>query len=75
MPTQTFPPMTKDFPSFDCDAHIAEPIAIWERAEEHLTRDELEALRATMWYDRGSGQVVVNGVTGAGIRSKEGEGT
>lgn len=75
MPTQTFPHMTKDFPSFDCDAHIAEPVAIWERAEEHLTGDELEALRSTMWYDRASGQVVVNGVTGAGIRSKEGEGT
>jgi hypothetical protein len=38
MPIQTFEPMTKDFPTFDCDAHITEPPLIWERASEFLTR-------------------------------------
>ncbi|MGK2914881.1 MAG: hypothetical protein ACSLE5_10620, partial [Porticoccaceae bacterium] len=75
MPTQTFPPMTKDFPSFDCDAHIAEPMEIWERAEDHLTRAELAALKTTLWYDRESDQLIVNDTVGAGIRSKEGRGT
>ena len=51
MPTQKFPPMRKNFPSFDCDAHLAEPNLIWERAEDNLTRDELTALKATMWYE------------------------
>ena len=27
MPVQRFAPMTKDFPTFDCDAHVAEPSA------------------------------------------------
>ena len=25
MPVQTFEPMTKDFATFDCDAHVTEP--------------------------------------------------
>ncbi len=75
MPLQTFPPMSKDFPSFDCDAHIAEPMEIWERAEDHLTRAELAALKSTLWYDRESDQLIVNDTVGAGIRSKEGRGT
>ena len=25
MPVQTFAPMTKDFATFDCDAHVTEP--------------------------------------------------
>ena len=25
MPTQKFTPMTKDFPTFDCDAHVTQP--------------------------------------------------
>ena len=44
MPVQKFAPITKDFATFDCDAHITEPLEIWERAHEHLTKDELEAL-------------------------------
>jgi hypothetical protein len=40
MPIQTFEPMTKDFATFDCDAHVTEPARIWERAPEYLTRDE-----------------------------------
>ena len=44
MPIQKFAPMTKDFPTFDCDAHVTEPPWIWERAKDWLTKDELEAL-------------------------------
>jgi hypothetical protein len=35
--------MTKDFPTFDCDA-LTEPPLIWERAKDFLTRDEPDAL-------------------------------
>ena len=34
MPVQRFAPMTKDFATFDCDAHVTEPPLIWERAHE-----------------------------------------
>jgi hypothetical protein len=61
--------MTKDFATFDCDAHVTEPPLIWERAQEHLTRDELEALKATSWWDADSQQLIVNGRAGAGIGS------
>ena len=53
--------MTKDFATFDCDAHIVEPARVWERAADNLTRDELEALKSTMWYDAESKQLLVNG--------------
>ena len=43
MPTQKFTPMTKDFPTFDCDAHVTEPPWIWERAKDWLAKDELDA--------------------------------
>ena len=33
MPVQKFAPMTKDFPTFDCDAHVTEPPWIWERVK------------------------------------------
>ena len=39
--------MTKDFATFDCDAHVTEPPLIWERAKDFLTRDELDALKRT----------------------------
>ena len=61
MPVQRFKPMTKDFASFDCDAHIVEPAKLWERAESNLTKDELVSLKATMWYDSESQQLLVNG--------------
>ena len=61
MPVQRFKPMTKNYATFDCDAHIVEPAKIWERAADHLTKDELEALKATMWYDAENKQLVVNG--------------
>lgn len=67
MPVQTFEPMTKDFATFDCDAHVTEPARIWERAPEHLTRDELDALKATIWWDAETKQLIVNGRAGAGI--------
>src|SRR2546425_12085314 len=69
MPVQTFAPMTKDFATFDCDAHVTEPPKIWERASEYLTKDELEALKATIWWDAESQQLIVNGKAGAGIGS------
>ena len=53
--------MTKDYATFDCDAHIVEPARVWERAADHLTKDELETLKATMWFDRDSQQLIING--------------
>jgi predicted TIM-barrel fold metal-dependent hydrolase len=69
MPIQTFAPMRKDFATFDCDAHVTEPPLIWERAKDHLTRDELEALRATIWWDADGQQLIVNGKAGVGLGS------
>ena len=40
MPVQRFAPMTKNFPTFDCDAHVTEPPWLWERAKDWLTREE-----------------------------------
>jgi len=70
MPVQRFAPMTKDFATFDCDAHVTEPLLIWERAAEFLTRDELAALRSTIWWDSESQQLIVNGRAGVGIGSQ-----
>src|SRR5215510_10318625 len=69
MPIQTLEPMTKDFPTFDCDAHVTEPPLIWKRAGEFLTREEMEALRATIWWDDASQQLIVDGKAGVGIGS------
>jgi hypothetical protein len=46
MPVQRFPPRTKDFATFDCDAHVPEPPLIWQRANDFLSRDELDALNS-----------------------------
>jgi predicted TIM-barrel fold metal-dependent hydrolase len=70
MPIQTFEPMTKDFATFDCDAHVTEPPLIWERAAEFLTREELAALKTTIWWDEESRQLIVNGRAGVGIGSQ-----
>ncbi len=70
MPVQKFAPMTKDYATFDCDAHITEPTEIWERAKERLTSEELEALRATIWWDSESKQLIVNSKAGVGIGSQ-----
>ena len=56
MPVQRFAAMTKDFATFDCDAHVTEPPLIWERAAEYLTREEMQALRSTIWWDEESRQ-------------------
>ena len=69
MPVQRFAPMTKDFATFDCDAHVTEPPLIWERAQEFLTRDELDALKATIWWDAESRLLIVNGRAGIGLGS------
>ena len=61
--------MAKDFATFDCDAHVTEPPLIWERASEYLTREEMEALRSTIWWDGESQQLIVNGRAGVGIGS------
>jgi len=60
MPAQKFAPMIKDFPTFDCDAHVSEPPWIWERFLDNLSKDEVEALKNTMWYDAEHKQLLVN---------------
>src|SRR5271168_133933 len=69
MPVQRFAPMSKDFATFDCDAHVTEPPLIWERAKDFLTRDELDALKATIWWDADSRLLIVNGRAGVGLGS------
>ena len=69
MPVQRFAPMTKDFATFDCDAHVTEPPLIWERAQDVLTREELDALKATIWWDAQSRLLIVNGRAGIGLGS------
>jgi len=70
MPVQNFAPMTKTFPTFDCDAHVAEPPWLWDRAKEWLTHDEYEALKRSIWFDPDSRQLVVNGVANSGLGSQ-----
>jgi hypothetical protein len=38
MPVQRFAPMTKNFATFDGDAHVAELPPIWERAKDFPTQ-------------------------------------
>lgn len=59
--------MSKDFATFDCDAHVTEPPVIWERAREHLTQDELEALKSTCWWEPETKRLQVNGKAGLGV--------
>src|SRR6516162_5797615 len=69
MPVQRFAPMIKNFATFDCDAHVTEPPLIWERAHEFLTRDELDALKRTIWWDADGRLLIVNGRAGVGLGS------
>jgi predicted TIM-barrel fold metal-dependent hydrolase len=69
MPVQRFAPMSKGFATFDCDAHVTEPPKIWERAHEFLTRDELDALKRTIWWDPDGRLLIVNGRAGIGLGS------
>jgi predicted TIM-barrel fold metal-dependent hydrolase len=75
MAVQKFPPMTKAFPTFDCDAHVTEPPWLWERAKDYLTSDELEVLKASIWFDQESKQLVVNGHPETGLGSQRIHGT
>ena len=70
MPVQKFDPMTKTFPTFDCDAHVAEPPWLWDRAKDWLTNDEYQALKNSIWFDAESKQLVVNGVANSGLGSQ-----
>jgi len=70
MPVQRFAPMSKDFATFDCDAHVTEPPWLWERAQEHLSKDELDALKNSIWFDSESKQLVVNGFANTGLGSQ-----
>src|SRR5262245_33592676 len=74
MAIQKFAPMTKDFATFDCDAHVTEPPKIWERAHEYLTRDELEALKPTIWWAATSRQLMVNAKGVVALASPRGGG-
>jgi predicted TIM-barrel fold metal-dependent hydrolase len=69
MPVQRFAPMTKNFATFDCDAHVTEPPLIWERAKDCLTRDEFDALKRTIWWDADGRLLIVNGRAGIGLGS------
>src|SRR5271169_2578242 len=75
MVVQRFEPMTKNFATFDCDAHVAEPPRLWERAKDSLTRRELNALQQTMWFESESRQLIVNGLAGLGATSQSVGGT
>src|SRR5579885_1312714 len=70
MRVQKFAPMTKNFPTFDCDAHIAEPPSLWDRAKDRLSQRELRALEDTMWFDSQSRQLIVNGKAGMGAMTR-----
>jgi uncharacterized protein len=75
MPVQQFAPMVKEFPTFDCDAHVTEPPWLWDRARDYLTKDEFAALKASMWFDQESRQLVVNGHPETGLGSQRIHGT
>jgi predicted TIM-barrel fold metal-dependent hydrolase len=70
MPVQKFAPMTKDFPTFDCDAHVTEPPWLWERAKDYLTKDEFHDLKNSIWFDPESKQLIVNGYANTGLGSQ-----
>src|SRR5580700_5663382 len=74
MRVQKFAPTTKNFATFDCDAHVSEPPWLWDRAKDILSRRELTALEETMWYDSESRQLIVNGKAGMGAGSLQGIG-
>jgi len=61
----TFRAMTKDFATFDCDAHVTEPPLIWERAKDFLTRDELDALKRISGGIADSRLLIVNAAPGS----------
>jgi len=50
-------PITKSYPVFDCDAHIDEPLEIWD----YVPESERDLVRATYWRDEHGG--LLNGTT------------
>jgi predicted TIM-barrel fold metal-dependent hydrolase len=75
MPVQKFAPMTKNFPTFDCDAHVTEPPWLWDRAKDWLTASEYEDLKNSIWFDKDSEQLIVNGFADTGLGSQRIGGT
>ena len=75
MPVQKFAPMTKNFPTFDCDAHVTEPPWLWDRAKDWLTASEYEDLKSSIWFDKDSEQLIVNGFADTGLGSQRIGGT
>jgi predicted TIM-barrel fold metal-dependent hydrolase len=75
MPVQKFAPMSKDFPTFDCDAHVTEPPWLWERAKDWLSSAEYDALKSSIWFDPESKRLVVNGFANTGLGSQNIGGT
>jgi len=51
-------PVTKTWAVFDCDAHVNDPLDIWER---YVPAAKQDLVRATYWRD--DGHAVVNGST------------
>jgi predicted TIM-barrel fold metal-dependent hydrolase len=49
--------LTKSFPVFDCDAHVNDPLQIWE----YVPESERELVRQTYWRDNDQGWL--NGTT------------
>lgn len=75
MPLQKFSPMTKNFPTFDCDAHVTEPPWLWDRAKDWLSSSEYEELKHSIWFDKESEQLIVNGFANTGLGSQRIGGT
>ena len=75
MPMQKFAPMTKNFPTFDCDAHVTEPPWLWDRAKDWLSKSEYEELKNSIWFDKDSEQLIVNGFADSGLGSQKVGGT
>jgi predicted TIM-barrel fold metal-dependent hydrolase len=63
--------MKKDFPVFDCDAHVNDPVEIWEK---YVPESKKEIVRQTYWHDEngtwlnGSRRVSGGGVGEFGTR-------
>src|ERR1700730_1347729 len=53
--------MTKNFPVFDCDAHVNDPLDIWER---YVPESQKDLVRETYWC--GPGGAWLNGTTAVG---------
>ena len=55
------PRMTKDFPVFDCDAHVNDPLDIWDR---YVPESQKDLVRDTYWCSAGG--ALLNGTTVVG---------